>query len=110
MRVDCDSLTMYPTTDGMGTHGGYCGEAVKPIALNMVAEIARTADTRDIPLSGIGVIGMSQGGWIAPLVADPDSLDPRPLAGVPGGDAEPRRGQRPRPGRWPAVRYPAVPR
>jgi dihydropyrimidine dehydrogenase (NAD+) subunit PreA len=54
MRVDCDSLTMYPTTDGMGTHGGYCGEAVKPIALNMVAEIARTAETHDIPISGIG--------------------------------------------------------
>ena len=29
MRVDYDNLTMYPTTDGMGTHGGYCGEAVK---------------------------------------------------------------------------------
>jgi dihydropyrimidine dehydrogenase (NAD+) subunit PreA len=54
MRIDYDSLTMYPTTDGMGTHGGYCGEAVKPIALNMVAEIARTADTHDIPISGIG--------------------------------------------------------
>ena len=54
MRVDYDSLTMYPTTDGMGTHGGYCGEAVKPIALNMVAEIARTAETCDIPISGIG--------------------------------------------------------
>ncbi len=54
MRVDYDSLTMYPTTDGMGTHGGYCGEAVKPIALNMVAEIARTADSHDIPISGIG--------------------------------------------------------
>src|SRR6056300_1077945 len=36
MRVDYDSLTMFPTTGGMGTHGGYCGEAVKPIALNMV--------------------------------------------------------------------------
>ncbi len=54
MRVDYDSLTMYPTTDGKGTHGGYCGEAVKPIALNMVAEIARTAETHDIPISGIG--------------------------------------------------------
>jgi len=56
MRVDYDSLTMYPTTDGMGTHGGYCGEAVKPISLNMVAEIARTAETRDLPISGIGGI------------------------------------------------------
>lgn len=56
MRVDYDSLTMYPTTDGMGTHGGYCGPAVKPIALNMVAEIARTRGTSDIPISGIGGI------------------------------------------------------
>jgi dihydropyrimidine dehydrogenase (NAD+) subunit PreA len=56
MRVDYDSLTMYPTTDGMGTHGGYCGEAVKPIALNMVAEIARTGETASLPISGIGGI------------------------------------------------------
>jgi dihydropyrimidine dehydrogenase (NAD+) subunit PreA len=54
MRVNYDTLTMYPTTDGMGTHGGYCGEAVKPIALHMVAEIARTRDTQAIPISGIG--------------------------------------------------------
>ena len=54
MRVDYDTLTMYPATDGMGTHGGYCGEAVKPIALNMVAEIARHAETRSLPVSGIG--------------------------------------------------------
>ena len=56
MRVDYDSLTMYPATDGMGTHGGYCGEAVKPIALTMVAEIARSAETRALPISGIGGI------------------------------------------------------
>lgn len=56
MRVDYDSLTMYPTTDGMGTHGGYCGEAVKPIALNMVAEIARHRETASLPISGIGGI------------------------------------------------------
>ncbi len=56
MRVDYDSLTMYPTTDGMGTHGGYCGEAVKPIALNMVAEIARHRETATLPISGIGGI------------------------------------------------------
>ena len=56
MRVDYDTLSMYPTTDGMGSHGGYCGEAVKPIALHMIAEIARTQDTADIPISGIGGI------------------------------------------------------
>jgi dihydropyrimidine dehydrogenase (NAD+) subunit PreA len=54
MRVDYDTLTMYPTTDGMGSHGGYCGPAVKPIALHMVAEIARQADTGSLPISGIG--------------------------------------------------------
>jgi dihydropyrimidine dehydrogenase (NAD+) subunit PreA len=54
MRVDYDSLTMYPSTDGMGSHGGYCGPAVKPIALHMVAEIARNKATRGLPISGIG--------------------------------------------------------
>jgi dihydropyrimidine dehydrogenase (NAD+) subunit PreA len=56
MRVNYDTLTMYPATDGKGSHGGYCGEAVKPIALNMVAEIARNEDTAEIPISGIGGI------------------------------------------------------
>ena len=31
-----------------------CGPAVKPIALNMVAEIARDPETADLPISGIG--------------------------------------------------------
>ncbi|NOX69718.1 MAG: NAD-dependent dihydropyrimidine dehydrogenase subunit PreA [Gammaproteobacteria bacterium] len=57
MRVNYDTLTMYPTTDGMGSHGGYCGAAVKPIALHMVAEIARNAETANVPISGIGGIG-----------------------------------------------------
>jgi dihydropyrimidine dehydrogenase (NAD+) subunit PreA len=57
MRVNYDTLTMYPTTDGMGSHGGYCGSAVKPIALHMVAEIARNSDTAALPISGIGGIG-----------------------------------------------------
>jgi dihydropyrimidine dehydrogenase (NAD+) subunit PreA len=54
MRVDYDTLTMYPATDGKGSHGGYCGPAVKPIALHMVAEIARHQDTAGLPISGIG--------------------------------------------------------
>jgi dihydropyrimidine dehydrogenase (NAD+) subunit PreA len=41
MGVDPYSLAMTPNTGGKGSHGGYCGPAVKPIALNMVAEIAR---------------------------------------------------------------------
>jgi len=45
-----------PMVDGKGTHGGYCGPAVKPIALRMVGEIARDATTRGLPISGIGGI------------------------------------------------------
>ncbi|HET9472405.1 MAG TPA: NAD-dependent dihydropyrimidine dehydrogenase subunit PreA [Steroidobacteraceae bacterium] len=56
MRVDYDSLTIYPATDGKGSHGGYCGPAVKPIALHMVAEIARARETANLPISGIGGI------------------------------------------------------
>jgi dihydropyrimidine dehydrogenase (NAD+) subunit PreA len=56
MRVDYDNLTIYPATDGRGSHGGYCGPAVKPIALHMVAEIARSRDTARLPISGIGGI------------------------------------------------------
>ena len=54
--VDLDRMAPTPTVDGKGTHGGYCGPAVKPIALHMVAEIARDAATRGMPISGIGGI------------------------------------------------------
>ena len=52
--VDIDTFAPMPTIDGKGTHGGYCGPAVKPIALNMVAEIARNPETHGLPISGIG--------------------------------------------------------
>ncbi len=52
--VNLDSFSPEPMIDGKGTHGGYCGPAVKPIALNMVAEIARAEATRGLPISGIG--------------------------------------------------------
>ena len=52
--VNLDNFAPEPTIDGKGTHGGYCGPAVKPIALNMVAEIARNPETADLPISGIG--------------------------------------------------------
>ena len=57
MGVDPYSLTMLPSTGGLGSHGGYCGPAVKPIALNMVAEIARDPQTAGLPISGIGGVG-----------------------------------------------------
>ena len=56
MGVDLERMAMSPSTDGQGSHGGYCGPAVKPIALNMVAEIARDAQTAGLPISGIGGI------------------------------------------------------
>jgi dihydropyrimidine dehydrogenase (NAD+) subunit PreA len=52
--VNLDMMSPEPMIDGMGTHGGYCGPAVKPIAMNMVAEIARNEKTAGIPISGIG--------------------------------------------------------
>ncbi|MCU7372595.1 NAD-dependent dihydropyrimidine dehydrogenase subunit PreA [Paucibacter sp. O1-1] len=56
MGVDLDRMVMHPSTDGWGSHGGYCGPAVKPIAQNMVAEIARDPLTAGLPISGIGGI------------------------------------------------------
>lgn len=57
MGVDLENMVVDPPTDGMGTHGGYCGPAVRPIALNMVAEIKRNAKTAKMPVSAIGGIG-----------------------------------------------------
>ncbi|MGA0533887.1 NAD-dependent dihydropyrimidine dehydrogenase subunit PreA [Hansschlegelia sp. KR7-227] len=54
--VDLDRMIANPHTGGQATHGGYCGPAVKPIALNMVAEIARAPETAGMPISGIGGI------------------------------------------------------
>ena len=54
--VNLDTMSPEPMIDGKGSHGGYCGPAVKPIALHMVAEIARSAETRGLPISGIGGI------------------------------------------------------
>ena len=56
MGVDPATLTMSPAVGNKGSHGGYCGPAVKPIALNMVAEIARDPLTAGMPISGIGGI------------------------------------------------------
>ncbi|KEA54011.1 MULTISPECIES: NAD-dependent dihydropyrimidine dehydrogenase subunit PreA [Mangrovibacter] len=56
MGVDLDSMLMTPHTGNKGSHGGYCGPAVKPIALNMVSEIGRDAQTQGLPISGIGGI------------------------------------------------------
>jgi dihydropyrimidine dehydrogenase (NAD+) subunit PreA len=55
MGVDLDTFAPKPAVGGLGSHGGYCGPAVKPVALNMVAAIAADLDIR-VPISGIGGI------------------------------------------------------
>ena len=53
--VDIDNFVPYPVVDGLSTNGGYCGPAIKPIALNMVKECALDTSV-GIPISGIGGI------------------------------------------------------
>ncbi len=55
VNVDLDTFAPQPTVDGKSTHGGYCGPAVKPIALNMVKSCAQDPMV-GIPISGIGGI------------------------------------------------------
>jgi dihydropyrimidine dehydrogenase (NAD+) subunit PreA len=56
--IDLDTLTPRPNVGGSSAHGGYCGPAVKPIALHLVEQIASDPES-SLPLSGIGGIA----GW-----------------------------------------------
>jgi dihydropyrimidine dehydrogenase (NAD+) subunit PreA len=51
--VDHDTLSPIPSVDGEGTSGGYCGPAVKPIALHMVTRLGKAPEFT-LPISGIG--------------------------------------------------------
>ncbi|QOR64641.1 NAD-dependent dihydropyrimidine dehydrogenase subunit PreA [Cytobacillus suaedae] len=53
--VDINTWDTIPHVGGKGAHGGYCGPAVKPIALHMVGDCARNPRI-NIPISGIGGI------------------------------------------------------
>ncbi|HAY32610.1 MAG TPA: NAD-dependent dihydropyrimidine dehydrogenase subunit PreA [Ignavibacteria bacterium] len=53
--IDIDNFVPYPVVDGKSTNGGYCGPAVKPIALNMVKNCSLESGI-GIPISGIGGI------------------------------------------------------
>src|SRR5882757_6357779 len=50
--IDLDTFTPRPNVGGHSAHGGYCGPAVKPIALHMVQQIAGDPDAV-LPISGI---------------------------------------------------------
>lgn len=54
-QVNLDNLCPEPFVAGRSTHGGYCGPAVKPIALNMVQSCAADPEVQ-LPISGIGGI------------------------------------------------------
>ncbi len=55
MGIDLETLTPQPHVAGRASHGGYCGPAVKPVALHMVSACAGDAQV-GIPISGIGGI------------------------------------------------------
>jgi dihydropyrimidine dehydrogenase (NAD+) subunit PreA len=54
--VDLDTFIPRPVVGEKSSHGGYCGPAVKPIALNMVYAIAADPETKGLPISGVGGI------------------------------------------------------
>jgi dihydropyrimidine dehydrogenase (NAD+) subunit PreA len=53
--VDIDRFVTYPVVENSSSNGGYCGPAVKPIALNMVKNCAQHPLVQ-LPISGIGGI------------------------------------------------------
>jgi dihydropyrimidine dehydrogenase (NAD+) subunit PreA len=53
--VDLDRLVPRPAVGDRSSHGGYCGPAVRPIALHLVARLARAPEL-GLPISGIGGI------------------------------------------------------
>ena len=54
--VDLDTLVPNPYVAGKSVFGGYCGPAVKPIALKFLTTIAQDDVTNKVPISGIGGI------------------------------------------------------
>jgi len=52
--VDLDTFIPNPNVGGKSAFGGYCGPAVKPIALKFLTTIAQNEITRKVPISGIG--------------------------------------------------------
>ncbi len=51
--VDLETFSPYPSVAGKSSHGGYCGPAVKPIALHLVSAVANDPVVK-IPISAIG--------------------------------------------------------
>ncbi|MEO6405226.1 MAG: NAD-dependent dihydropyrimidine dehydrogenase subunit PreA, partial [Ferruginibacter sp.] len=54
--VNLDTFVPNPYVAGKSVFGGYCGPAVKPIALKFLTTIAQNNVTNKVPVSGIGGI------------------------------------------------------
>jgi dihydropyrimidine dehydrogenase (NAD+) subunit PreA len=54
MGVDLETFAPRPNVAGKSSHGGYCGPAVKPIALHLLSTVAKKVK---IPIVGIGGVG-----------------------------------------------------
>src|SRR5580692_8452750 len=54
--IDLDTLVPNPNVGGKSVFGGYCGPAVKPIALKMLTTLSQDEITKKVPISGIGGI------------------------------------------------------
>ncbi len=58
--VDLDTFDVRPNVGGQSAYGGYCGPAVKPIALKMLHTLSKNPKFKHIPLSGIGGVSTWQ--------------------------------------------------
>ena len=52
--IDLDTLVPNPNVAGKSVFGGYCGPAVKPIALKFLTTLGQDTTTSGVPISGIG--------------------------------------------------------
>ncbi|KFE62730.1 NAD-dependent dihydropyrimidine dehydrogenase subunit PreA [Hyalangium minutum] len=56
MGVDLDRMVPLPRVGNASTNGGYCGPAVKPIALHLMSQLSRHPQCGKLAISGIGGI------------------------------------------------------
>jgi dihydropyrimidine dehydrogenase (NAD+) subunit PreA len=54
--IDLDTLVPNPNVGGKSVFGGYCGPAVKPIALKFLTTLSQDKIAKQVPISGIGGI------------------------------------------------------
>ena len=54
--VDLERMVPLPRVGNASTNGGYCGPAVKPIALHLLSQLSRHPQIQRLPISGIGGI------------------------------------------------------